>query len=181
MAKTGHYMKMTTISQALHKSGLNGRVARKPWLKNSPPWIPFEVCKKNILEFLKPRGKKFCGLLKPMCGTFWPKCKTLHLAQTQHSTSPKEHHPYCEAWWGQHHVMGIFLISRDWRTCQDGKENGWSKIQQNPRGKPTALCWKAEIGMIAHLWAWQRSEAHSHSDTGVAKEQKDKCSWVAQS
>ena len=97
----------------------------------------------------------------------------------QHSTSPKEHHPYCEAWWWwQHHVMGMLLLSRD---CRDRRENGWSEIQKNPRGKSAALCKKAEIGTEVHLSAWQRPEAHSQSYTGVAKEHKDKCPWVSQS
>jgi len=63
------------------------------------------------------------------------------------STSHKEHHPNCEEWWWQHHIIGMFLISRDWGTYQDGRENGWSKIQKNLRGKPAALCKKTEIGM----------------------------------
>ena len=112
---------------------------------------------------------------------FWPKCKRLHLAQTQYSTSPKEHNPDCEAWWWQHHVMGMFLISRYCGTSRDRRENGWSKIQKNPRGKPAALSKKVEIATVAHLSAWQRPEAHSQSYTGVAKEQTGKCLWVAQS
>jgi len=101
--------------------------------------------------------------------------------QTQHSTSPKEHHPDCGALWWQHHVVGMFLISRDWGTCQHRKDNGWSKIKKIPRGKPAALCKKAEIGTEVHLSAWQRPETHSQSYTGVDKEQKDKYPWVAQS
>ena len=27
--------------------------------------------------------------------------------------------------------MRMFLISRDWGTCQERRENGWSKIQKN--------------------------------------------------
>ena len=76
------------------------------------------------------------------------------LAHTQHSKSPKKHHHYCEAWWGQHHVMGI-LISRDWDTYQDVRENGWSEIQKYLRGKPAALCKEAEIGTLVHLLARQ--------------------------
>ena len=51
--------------------------------------------------------------------------------QTQHSASAKEHHPYCEAWWWQHHVLGMFLISRVLGTCQDRRENGLSKILED--------------------------------------------------
>ena len=35
--------------------------------------------------------------------------------------------------------MEMFLISRDWGTCQDRRENGWSKIQKNPRGEENLL------------------------------------------
>ena len=103
----------------------------------------------------------------------------LHLAQPQHSTSPKEHHLDCEAWWWQHHVMGMFLNSRDWRICQERRKNVLRKIQKNLRGKPAALCKKAEIGTDVHLWALQQPEAHSQSYSGVAKEQKDEGHWVA--
>ena len=66
---------------------------------------------------------------------------------------PKEHHPNCEAWWWQHHVMGMFLINRDLGTCQERRENGWNKIQKNPRGNPAALCKKAETRTEVHLLA----------------------------
>ena len=29
------------------------------------------------------------------------------------------HHPYGEAWWWQHHAVGMFFIGRDWETSQD--------------------------------------------------------------
>ena len=70
----------------------------------------------------------------------------VRLVQTQHSTSPKEHHPYCEAWWWQHHVMEMFLISRESGTCQDRRENGWSKIQRNPRGNRLPSARKLKLG-----------------------------------
>ena len=47
------------------------------------------------------------------------------MAQTQNTTSPKEHHPYCEAWWWQHHVMEMFLISRAGALVRkEGKMDG---------------------------------------------------------
>ena len=27
--------------------------------------------------------------------------------------------------------MRMFLITRDWGTCQDQRENGWSKMEEN--------------------------------------------------
>jgi hypothetical protein len=41
------------------------------------------------------------------------------LVQTQHLSSLREHHPHSEAWWWQHHDVGIFFISRDWETGQN--------------------------------------------------------------
>ena len=40
---------------------------------------------------------------------------------------------------------------------------------------------KVELPSQIHLSAWSWPEAHSQSYTGVSKEQKDKCPWVAQS
>ena len=47
---------------------------------------------------------------------------------TQHIT--QEHHPDCEAWWWQHHVLGMFLITRDSGTCQDRREMDGEKYRQ---------------------------------------------------
>ena len=35
----------------------------------------------------------------------------LHLAQTQHLSSPREQHPHSEAWWWQHLAVGMFIIA----------------------------------------------------------------------
>ena len=60
MAKTGHCVHVTTISQALDKSGLYGRVARrKPLLKKSHLESHLRYAKKNTQEILKPCGKSF--------------------------------------------------------------------------------------------------------------------------
>ena len=46
-------------------------------------------------------------------GTIWPECQASHLEEIWH-------HPYGEAWWWQHHAVGMFFSSRDWETSQDG-------------------------------------------------------------
>ena len=84
--------------------------SKKPTL--SPVW----GMQKLLRRFWSHVAKCFV-IWRNQDGTFWPKCKTLRLAQTQPGTSPKEHHPYCKAWWWQHHVMWMFLISRDRGTC----------------------------------------------------------------
>jgi len=180
MVKIGHCVNVSTISQALHKSGLYVKVAsRKPLLKK-PTLSPIWSMQKKHFGDSENVAKSFVVWWNKD-GTFWPKCKMWRLAHNQYSTTPKEHHPYCEAWWWQHHVMEMFLIRRDWGTCQDRRENGWSKIQKNPGGKPVTLCKKEEIVTGVHLSAWQRPEPHSQSYTGVDKEQKYKCPWMTQS
>ena len=143
----------------------------------SPIWS----MQKTTLEILKPCDKTCCGLTKPRWN-FLTKMQnvTFGANATQHITQ-RTQSLLRSMVVAQHHVMGMFLISRDWGTCQDGRENGWSKIQKNPRGKPAALCKKAEIGMEVHVSAWKWPNAHSQSHTGVAKEQKHKCPRVAQS
>ena len=52
MVKTGHCVHVTTISQALHKSGLSGRLARrKPLLKKAHPESCLRYAKKPHWRF----------------------------------------------------------------------------------------------------------------------------------
>ena len=39
---------------------------------------------------------------------------------------------YCEAWWWQHHALGIFFGGRDWETSQDRGKDERSKVQRDP-------------------------------------------------
>jgi hypothetical protein len=72
----------------LHKSGMYDRVARK-----KPLLI---ITQLNFLALMQ----------------------SVILAQIQHGTTPKQYGPYCEAWWWQHPVMGMFLIVKDCGTYQ---------------------------------------------------------------
>ena len=40
--------------------------------------------------------------------------------------------PYGEAWWWQHHAVGMFFRGRDWETSQDQGKDERSKVQQDP-------------------------------------------------
>ena len=40
--------------------------------------------------------------------------------------------PYGEAWWWQHHAVGMFFSGRDWETCQDQRKDERSKGQRDP-------------------------------------------------
>ena len=42
------------------------------------------------------------------------------------------HHPYGEAWWWQHHYVGMFFSCRDWETSQD-----WWKTAPEHSGPQT--------------------------------------------
>ena len=42
------------------------------------------------------------------------------------------HHPYGEAWWWQHHTVGMFFSCRDWETSQDRGKDERSKVQRDP-------------------------------------------------
>lgn len=76
MAKAGQNM---TIYQALHKSGMYGRVAR---MKPHPHY--------SRKPTLKPIWSIATILLQRLWN-FWPKWKALHLAQIQYITSTVEH------------------------------------------------------------------------------------------
>ena len=50
------------------------------------------------------------------------------------ASSPEEtwQHPYGEAWWCQHHAVGMFFSSRDWETSQDRGKDERSKVLRDP-------------------------------------------------
>ena len=41
-------------------------------------------------------------------------------------------HPYGEAWWWQHHAVGMFFSCRDWETSQDRGKDDWRIVQRDP-------------------------------------------------
>ena len=49
------------------------------------------------------------------CLKYWASC----LEETRHRSSPGQYHPYGEAWWWQHHAVGMFFPCRDWETGQN--------------------------------------------------------------
>jgi hypothetical protein len=54
----------------------------------------------KILFLIKPRSE----------------CHASRLEEIRHCSSPDHYHPYGEAWWWQHHAMGMFFSVRDWET-----------------------------------------------------------------
>ena len=65
------------------------------------------------------------------------------------------HHPYGEAWWWQHHAVGMFFSGRDWETSQDRGKDERGKVQGDP--------------------CLERPKAHSQDNEGVAPGQVSEC------
>ena len=42
------------------------------------------------------------------------------------------HHPNSEAWWWQHHAVGMFFSGRDWEISQDRGKDERSKVYRDP-------------------------------------------------
>lgn len=76
-------------------------------------------------------GKISYGLMKPRMNLLARVC----LLQKQHWTSPKEHHS--EAWWWQHHALGLVFFSWGWGLSQGGGNYEQSQIPVNVGTKPT--------------------------------------------
>jgi hypothetical protein len=61
--------------------------------------------------------------------TLWPEGQASRLEETWL-------HPYGEAWWWQHHAVGMFFSGRDWETSQVWGKDKVSKVQRDPWWKP---------------------------------------------
>uniref|UniRef100_A0A9J8CNT9 Transposase Tc1-like domain-containing protein n=1 Tax=Cyprinus carpio carpio TaxID=630221 RepID=A0A9J8CNT9_CYPCA len=99
----GESCRKSTITAALHQSGLYGRVARrKPLLSARHKKAPMEFAKKAVC-----------------------------VEKTRHCSSPVQYSPNSEAWWWQHHAVGVFFSCRDRTTgCNRGKDEcgqSWTK------------------------------------------------------
>ena len=86
------------------------------------------------------------------------------------------HHPYGEAWWWQHHAVGIFFSGRDLMASQDR-----GKVQRDPWQKPAPERSGPQTGAKVHLPIGQQPSAYSQDNAGVASGQVSECPWVAQS
>ena len=97
----GEPSRKTTISAALHQSGLDGRVARrKPLLSKRHMTAHLEFAKRH----LKDSGceKQDSLVWWNQYWIIWPECQESGLEAPWH-------YPYSEAWWWQHHAVGMFV------------------------------------------------------------------------
>ncbi|KAI3360341.1 hypothetical protein L3Q82_014656 [Scortum barcoo] len=79
-----------------------------------PPWTFFtSALRKKILQHPVQNHQIMKTQKSVLC-----------LEETRHRSSPGQYHPYNEAWWWQHHAVGMFFSGRNWETSQDrGKMN----------------------------------------------------------
>jgi hypothetical protein len=92
--------KYTPQSWALWTSGQK-KISKHVWCST-----------KGIWETPQTYVRRYSGHMRLKCS---------FLAQIQH----QEHPPHSEAWWWQHHAMGMFIIGRDWETGQNLRNDGW--------------------------------------------------------
>ena len=77
--------------------------------------------------------------------------------------------------------MGMLVIVYDWGVFQDKKKtwNG-AKCSQNPSGNPGSVCFPPNTGKVIHLSAGQYPKTQGQIDTGVAYQEDNECSSVAE-
>ena len=95
---------------------LYGRVTRRKSLLSKRYITARLEFAKRHLKTLRPRETRFSGL--------WPACQASRLKETWH-------HTYGEAWWWQHHAVGMFFSVKDWETSQDRAKDEGSKVQRS--------------------------------------------------
>ena len=131
-------------------------------------WQPAGVCTK----WLRPWETKLSGLMRQRLNSL------ICLEETRHRSSPGQSHPYSEAWWWQHHAVGMFFSSRNWETSQDRGKDEYSNVQRHPGWKPAPEHSRPQTGAI--FQQDNDPKRHSQDIKGVASGQLYECPWVAQ-
>uniref|UniRef100_A0A8C7MUW6 Sleeping Beauty transposase HTH domain-containing protein n=1 Tax=Oncorhynchus kisutch TaxID=8019 RepID=A0A8C7MUW6_ONCKI len=109
----GEPFRRTTISAALYHSGLYDRGARR---KEASPQEGNMTARLEDSQIM--RNKTLCS--------DETKFEFFGLNAKRHVWRKPRTIPYGEAWWWQHHDVGMFFSSRDWETSQDRGKDEWS-------------------------------------------------------
>ncbi|KAI3351324.1 hypothetical protein L3Q82_005868 [Scortum barcoo] len=126
----GEPSRRTTISAAIHQSGLYGRVARrKPLLSKRHMAARLEFAKMHLKDSQTMRNKILWSdeTKIELFGVnarrhVWRKPGTAH-----HQANTIL---YSEAWWWQHHAVGMFFSGRNWETSQDRGKDECSNVDK---------------------------------------------------
>ncbi len=143
----GESCRKSTITAALHQSGLYGRVARrKPLLSARHMKARMEFAKKHLKDSKMVTNKilwsdetkiELFGLNSKRY--VWRKPGTV------------QYSPNSEAWWWQHHAVGVFFSCRDRTTgCNRGKDE-CGQVQGYPGRKPSPECSGPQTGPKVYL------------------------------
>ncbi len=136
----GESCRKSTITAALHQSGLYGRVARRKPLQDT--WKPAWSLLKNTWRILWSDETKI--------ELFGLNSKR-YVWKTRHCSSPVQYSPNSEAWWWQHHAVGVFFSCRDRTTgCNRGKDE-CGQVQGYPGRKPSPECSGPQTGPKVYL------------------------------
>ncbi len=131
----GESCRKSTITAALHQSGLYGRVARrKPLLSARHMKARMEDSKMVTNKILWSDETKIELFGLNSKRYVWRKPGTAH------------HLSNSEAWWWQHHAVGVFFSCRDRTTgCNRGKDE-CGQVQGYPGRKPSPECSGPQTG-----------------------------------
>lgn len=116
--------------------------------------------RKKHCEDLMPCGQRFGDQIQQRLNILgWaPSAKS----NTAHH--PKKHPTNCEAWWRQHYVVGLFLLSKDWALSRDWRDNATAKCTQIP---PQALCNTAVDGQVFQFYYYNDPHKNTQSDSKI--------------
>ncbi len=109
----GESCRKSTITAALHQSGLYGRVARQKALLSARHM-------KARMEDSKMVTNKILWSDETKIELFGLNSKQ-YVEKTRHCSSPVQYSPNSEAWWWQHHAVGVFQLQGqdDWLQSRE--------------------------------------------------------------
>ncbi len=134
----GESCRKSTITAALHQSGLYGRVARRKPLLSA--------------RHMKARMEDSKMVTNKILWSDETKIELFGLNSKRYvCSSPVQYSPNSEAWWWQHHAVGVFFSCRD-RTagCNRGKDE-CGQVQGYPGRKPSPECSGPQTGPKVYL------------------------------
>ncbi len=140
----GESCRKSTITAALHQSGLYGRVARRKPLLSARHM-------KAHMEDSKMVTNKILWSDETKIELFGLNSKRYVWRKTRHCSSPVQYSPNSEAWWWQHHAVGVFFSCRDRTTgCNRGKDE-CGQVQGYPGRKASPECSGPQTGPKVYL------------------------------
>ncbi|MGH0165707.1 UNVERIFIED_CONTAM: hypothetical protein FKN15_049940 [Acipenser sinensis] len=153
-AELGDTLHTATIARVLHKTGLHGRVAkRKPLLKKTHIKSRLEFARRHVGDS-ETKWKKILWSDETKIELFGLKANVWRKPNTAHH--PENTIPTVKHGGGSYRdAMGMLLCVRAWKACEDRGQNGCSKVQRNPGGKPAEVCKRPGTWEKIHLPAGQ--------------------------